>query len=184
MEHRASARPEARKRLVALVPGVVRKLRDGWPTDDAAKVRRKVFLTALYACHTEAMTAALVPTLPDDPDAIEPAPGRVATALPESGATTAEASDTLLRGDWCLFEGEPGDASLLAKFAWAAPHGTQLLFTHRDGSVAVVHTPASFGRAVQEGRARIVVEAAPLFERAMGRLLEARTLRTFSGTAA
>jgi hypothetical protein len=159
---------EARRRLVQMVPQLVRKFGDGWPADDNAKARRKVFLAALYAAHIEAMK----PQLPDLPGVEEEAAR--APAAPENAAVAADASDeadTLLRGDWCVFTGD-GSASLLAKFAWRAPHGTQLLFTYRDGSIAVIHTPASFARAAEEGRARVAVEAAPLFERAMERLVE------------
>jgi hypothetical protein len=85
----------------------------------------------------------------------------------------AGASDQLMRGDWCVFAEGEGDPALLAKFAWRAPHGTQLLFTHRDGAIAVIHTPESLGSAFRSGRARVAVEAVPLFERAMERMAEA-----------
>jgi hypothetical protein len=163
------AAPDARRRLVQLVPQLVRKFADGWPTDDGAKARRKVFLAALYALHME----ALKPPLPQLPSADED-DSLVSLAKPEprEEAKTMDDAETLLRGDWCVFEGAD-TPPLLAKFAWRAPHGTQLLFTHRDGSIAVIHTPQSFARAAQEGRARVAVEAAPLFERAMERLVEA-----------
>jgi hypothetical protein len=49
-----------------------------------------------------------------------------------------------------------------------------VLFTHRDGSIAIVHTPESLGRAFRARRARVAVDAVPLFERAMERVLDRR----------
>ena len=160
--------PDARRRLVQLVPQLVRKFAQGWPADDNAKARRKVFLAALYTAHIEAMK----PRLPDLPSVDEEMPrAPIAAADAIVVAEASDDADTLLRGDWCVFTADDG-ASLLAKFAWRAPNGTQLLFTYRDGSIAVIHTPATFARAVEQGRARVAVEAAPLFERAMEQLVE------------
>lgn len=168
---------EARRRLVQLIPELVKKIGECWPADDAGRARRKIFLTRLYHLHIE----ALKPPLPELPasgdDATPDPPAGVAPAArapaPDRAPRDeeAEAVETLMRGDWCVFTGEDSGAPLLARFAWRSPHGTQLLFTHRDGSVAVTHTPETLADAFRRERARVAVEAVPLFERAMERML-------------
>ena len=76
----------------------------------------------------------------------------------------------LVRGDWCSFktDGEP----VLARLAWRAPQRKRLLFCHRDGSTAFVYSPESLAEAFRSGRAQLAVESVPLFDRAMGRLIE------------
>jgi hypothetical protein len=168
--------PGARNRLLQVIPPLVRNLSEGWPTDESSRARRKVFLARLYELHVEALNTPFdLPEL----DADEPAPPIAATPAPDR--VQAQARDesvadveSLSRGDWCAFDGEDGEPTLLAKFAWRAPQGTQLLFTHRDGSIALIHTPESLAQAFRGGRARVAVEAIPLFERAMEKLLERR----------
>jgi hypothetical protein len=176
--------PDTRRRLLQRVPLIVRAVGDGWATDDASRARRKVFLARLYELHIEAIKA--LPDLPALDDSVTdevPAPriaipAAAAIPAPIAPHAGADAVESLMRGDWCVFAPDPAEPEgrpLLAKFAWRAPHGTQLLFTHRDGSIAVIHTPESLARAFHASEARVAVEAVPLFERAMERMLEADT---------
>ena len=166
--------PGTRNRLLQLVPRLVRSLSEGWPADEPTRARRKVFLARLYELHVEALNAPVdLPPAEEETDA----PQSAASAAPERPAAPTrdepvEAMETLQRGDWCEFEADAGAAPLLAKFAWRSPHGTQLLFTHRDGGIALIHTPESLARAFRGGHAKVAVEAVPLFERAMERIIE------------
>jgi hypothetical protein len=63
---------------------------------------------------------------------------------------------------------------VLARLAWRAPQRKRLLFSHRDGSTAFVHTPESLAEAFRTGRASLAIEAVPLFDRAMARLIDRR----------
>ncbi len=172
--------PDARRRLVQLVPQLLRRVGEGWPVDEESRARRKVFLARLYDLHIEAMNA--LPDLPhvDEPPDIPVAAREVVPERMESERRAVAAADAfvgaLMRGDWCSFVGEEGEASLLARFAWRAPHGTKLLFTHRDGAIAVIHSPTSLDRAHQLGRVQVAAEAIPLFEQAMERMLEQRAV--------
>ena len=163
-----------RNRLLQLIPRLVRNLGEGWSADEPARARRRVFLARLYELHVEALNAPIdFPSAGDAGDA----PEQDAAAATERAAAPPrdESGDdigALQRGDWCVFEGDPGQPPLLAKFAWRAPHGTQLLFAHRDGGIALIHTPLSLAHAFRGGHARVAVEAVPLFERAMERIVE------------
>jgi hypothetical protein len=169
--------PLARKRLVPLIPRLVRTIGEWWPQDDANRARRKVFLARLYTLHMDALNSTLdLPPPDEDPAGTPP---RMRVPIPDTPplAERDEAADmveALLRGDWVAFSGAEDGTTLLAKYAWRSPHGSQLLFTHRDGSIALIHTPASLAEAFRAGTAKVAVEAVPLFERAMEKLLEAR----------
>ncbi len=169
--------PGFRNRLLQAIPPLVRALSEGWATDDAARVRRKVFLARLYELHVEALNTRV--DFPFESDTADEADlrARGANTAPDRTAVAqrdvpVEDVESLQRGDWCEFAGEAGQAPLLAKFAWRAPHGTRFLFTHRDGDIAVIHTPESLGQAFRSGQAKVAIEAVPLFERAMERLIE------------
>ncbi|MEO8674386.1 MAG: DUF1631 family protein [Casimicrobiaceae bacterium] len=169
------AKPGARKRLLQLVPRLVRALDDGWPNDDASHERRAAFLARLYELHVAAMRS---PAGPPSAAELRPVP-RPGVPAPPS-ATSRDSGDdvvgvdALMRGDWCVFADEKTGAPVLARFGWLAPNGTQLLFTHRDGSIAFVYTPQALARDFHSKAAQLAVEAIPLFERAMERLLTRR----------
>jgi hypothetical protein len=78
----------------------------------------------------------------------------------------------LVRGDWCSFKNNGDGEAVLARLAWRAPQRKRLLFCHRDGSTACVHSPETLAEAFRSGRASVAVEAIPLFDRAMGRLID------------
>ena len=82
---------------------------------------------------------------------------------------------SLVRGDWVQFKGEGDGETVLARLAWRAPQRRRILFTHRDGSTAFVHTPESLADAFRNGHAVLAIEAVPLFDRAMARLVEQRS---------
>jgi hypothetical protein len=47
-----------------------------------------------------------------------------------------------------------------------------LLFTQRDGTPVHIRTPDSLADEFRHDRARVAVEAVPLFERALARLID------------
>jgi len=172
--------PAARKRLMQLVPQLVRAIREGWATDAIAQARREALLARLYDLHVGAMKA--VPEAPPVADAVPPTAVAAVAALaadaPQQAAEDQVAA--LIRGDWCVFRGAADEATVLAKLAWRAPHDTSLLFTYRDGATAFVHTPRTLAEAFGAGRATVAVEAVPLFERAIARVMEAAPAATAS----
>jgi hypothetical protein len=169
--------PGARKQLLLLIPRLVRRIAEMWPPDESTRIRRKVFLARLYELHVEAINTVVDLPPPDAEGDL--APARMESvqppAEPEPAASRADdvdATEPLIRGDWCAFAKEDDGPPLLARFAWQAPHGTQLLFSYRDGAIALIHTPESLAHAFRDGRAKPAVEAVPVFERAMEKLLD------------
>jgi hypothetical protein len=97
----------------------------------------------------------------------------VTPQLPEPDEYDAQVMG-LVRGDWCEFKPEDGDP-VLARLAWRAPQRRRILFAHRDGSTAFVHTPESLAAAFRNGRATVAIEAVPLFDRAMAQMVAQRS---------
>ncbi|TMH53011.1 MAG: DUF1631 domain-containing protein, partial [Betaproteobacteria bacterium] len=85
--------------------------------------------------------------------------------------------------DWCEFKSEDDGETVLARLAWRAPQRRRLLFSHRDGSTAFVHTPESLAEAFRSGRASLAIESVPLFERAMTSLVARRSQLAEAGAA-
>ena len=77
----------------------------------------------------------------------------------------------LARGDWVEFRSEVGQP-LLARLAWRSPERFRMLFVHRDSTPAWVRTPTDLAEEFRTGRAKVAVEAVPLFERALTCLLD------------
>ena len=107
------------------------------------------------------------------------APATATAALPELDVYEAQVY-SLVRGDWCAFKS--GGKTVLARLTWRAPQRRRLLFSHRDGSTAFVHTPESLAEAFRSRRAKLAIEAVPLFERAMTSLFASRSRQTRAAT--
>jgi hypothetical protein len=162
----------ARKRLAGMVPKLLSRLKEGWPDDPEAEARRQAMLSCLFDLHVAMLkTAPGAPSVAAAPPAAE-ATGHVEPApAPRSPDAFDDRVTTLARGDWCRFKAEDGSEAVLARLAWRAPQRKRILFCHRDGSTACVHTPESLAEAFRSGRAELAIEAVPLFDRAMGRLI-------------
>jgi hypothetical protein len=168
------ADPQARQKLMPMVPRLVRAISDDWPTDAVGAAQRKDLLAWLFEAHVRAMTLQPDPA-PASDDTGPPTVPLHALPVPETRTQPGAVAelDALLHGDWCAFNAVDDSPPLLARFAWRSPHGTQLLFTHRDGTIAVLHTSESLAALFHAGRARVVFETASLFDRAMERMIAA-----------
>jgi hypothetical protein len=176
----------ARKRLVELVPSLLRSIDSDWSAEKGAQTRRKALLSCLFDLHVRSMKA--VPGVPDSvaaaaaevlPTSAAMAPATATAALPELDVYEAQVY-SLVRGDWCAFKS--GGETVLARLAWRAPQRRRLLFSHRDGSTAFVHTPESLAEAFRSRRAKLAIEAVPLFERAMTSLFASRSRQARAAT--
>jgi hypothetical protein len=166
----------ARKRLVKLLPSLLRRIDQDWPTEDAAQARRRALLSCLFDLHLRSMKPAppISAAVLGGTSTAAADPVSVAGAVP--GPDEFDEQVQLLgRGDWCEFTGEGDGETVLAKLAWHAPQRRRLLFSNRDGSVVFVHTLESLADAFRSGQATLAIEAIPLFERAMTRLVASRS---------
>lgn len=171
----------ARKRLVELVPSLLRSIDSDWSGEQDAQARREALLSCLFDLHVRSMKA-----VPGVPDSVASAAAEALAMSAAIAPVTITAAPTefdvyeaqvqsLVRGDWCAFKGEGKGKTVLARLAWRAPQRRRMLFSHRDGSTAFVHTPESLAEAFRSRRAKLAIEAVPLFERAMTRLVASRS---------
>jgi hypothetical protein len=185
---------EERKRLVAMLPNLLKRLHGGlqnvgWEAGD-----REQFMGNLVEAHAAAVKPSLA-TEPMPTTAVSAAAalaaeeahaqGDVETAakaraLAEAMAPApppspepridvvqdhfAELAATLERGMWIEFEGEDGQLAF-AKLAWVSPLRGTYLFTNRQGQKAVSLTADELADRFRNDRARLV-EAEPLVDRA------------------
>jgi hypothetical protein len=176
----------ARKRLVELLPPLLRSIDRDWPIEEEAQARRRALLACLFDLHLRSMKAipnpAAVALAGVQALAAEADPATAAAALSKPDECDQQVQ-SLRRGDWCEFKGEGDGETVLARLAWRAPQRRRLLFSHRDGSTAFIHTPESLAEAFRSGRAALAIEAVPMFERAMTRLVASRSQSAVAGAA-
>jgi hypothetical protein len=157
----------ARKKLASQLPVLLRSIDRDWSADDDAQARRKALLSSLFELHLSSLRA------PSEGAPAKAAPAPAIPAAPEPDEYDERVLG-LVRGDWCEFKGDSGEP-ILARLAWRAPQRRRILFSHRDGSTAFVHTPESLAEAFRSGRAVLAVEAVPLFDRAMAQMVAQRS---------
>jgi len=167
----------AKNKLAASLPRLLKRIDRDWPSDPDAQARREALISCMLDLHLRAIRAANeLPGAQAQSAAAVFANATVSPPPPEPDEFDAQVIG-LVRGDWVEFRGE--GETVLARLAWRAPQRRRLLFTHRDGRTAFVHTPQSLAALFRNGRAVLAIEAAPLFDRAMAKLVDER-----QGTAA
>ncbi|MEO5700426.1 MAG: DUF1631 domain-containing protein [Casimicrobiaceae bacterium] len=184
---------EDRKRLVALLPSLLKRMTVGlqnvpWTGND-----RERFMANLVEAHAAAVKPSLAtaasPTLfvaeqaraeaeqakaagdtaaaakaEELAQAMAPA-GPAMVEVPEIVADQfLEIAQSLERGTWVEFEDDDGQLSF-AKLAWVSPLRGTYLFTNRQGQKAMSMTANDLAQRFREDRARLV-EAEPLIDRA------------------
>ena len=169
----------ARKKLATRLPQLLRSIDRDWSTEAEAQARRQALLSSLFELHLSSLRAASEAAPGDG------SPARVATVTPAQPEPDEydEQVMALVRGDWCEFKPEDGEP-VLARLAWRAPQRRRILFAHRDGSTAFVHTPESLAAAFRNGRVTVAIEAVPLFDRAMSQMVAQRSAPQPRGHAA
>jgi len=186
------ATPDERKRLVVMLPAMLRRLQEGLARGALAEAERDGFFGALVDCHAIAVKAGLrgLAALPDATGA-PPAEGysleravvpagevqveEIRLRGPRGGAllnvfTRTGIWSNLARGTWVEFSGEAAEA-WRARLTWISPNKGVYLFTnpasaHRATSIS----PEALAEKMRLGEAR-VLDAAPLVGRAVGSML-------------
>ena len=188
------ASPDERKRLVSMLPGMLRRLHDGFARASISETERDVFFGSLVDCHAQAVKAGLrglaaipQPAAPapanEDPRIereIVPAAGirveEIRLRATQNGVvrnvfTRSGIWTNLQRGTWVEFRDDLGVVSR-ARLTWVSPNKGVYLFTNpAAGLSALSISPDALAEQMRRGEAR-VLDAAPLVERAVGSMLE------------
>ena len=190
VEPKASA--DDRKRLVAMLPTLLRTLNDGFAHAKEPAERRDAFLAALVDCHAGAVKAGLkgivpmpevvIPPVPEAPRierAVLPAGGvqveQIRLKAPRGGMvrnlfTRTGIWTNVQRGSWVEFS-RGDDAATRARLTWISPNKGVYLFTNpAAGSAAISISPEALAEQMRLGEARLL-DAAPLVDRAVDSLL-------------
>jgi hypothetical protein len=170
----AKERTGQKARLTRMIPTLIGALRQGCIAVGAPAARTKPFFDALYPLHIAALRPPATETAPSSP------PGAPAAAEPAPAAATPRSSvpdnlhdfvNDMVVGTWLAFVGDDG-VTVNARLAWASPLRTKYLFTSRSRRHAFVHSPEELSWALGAGRARVIVEPVPLFDRAVSTALD------------
>ncbi len=185
--------PDERKRLVVMLPGMLRRLHEGFARAAVPDAERDQFLGALVDCHANAVKSGMrglgaVPT--PEPAALVEETRIEREIVPAAGIEVEEVRlrssrdgivrnvftrtgiwSNLQRGTWVEFTRE-GTAPMRARLTWVSPNKGVYLFTNpATGKAALSISPDALAEHMRLGEAR-VLDAAPLIERAVGSMLE------------
>jgi len=183
-----------RKRLVTMLPGMLRQVAEALVRGGLAEDRRRHFFSTLVDSHATAVKAGLrgMALLPE-----VPAPGEAQAAAPQLERSMVPAGElqveeirlraprgratrnvftrtgiwtNLQRGTWVEFVSAAG-AALRARLTWISPAKGVYLFTNPlCASNAVSISPDALAEQMRVGHAR-VIDDAPLLDRAVGSML-------------
>jgi hypothetical protein len=186
--------PEERKRLVTMLPAMLRHLHDGLRRAKASDAERDAFLGSLVDSHAAAVKAglrglAIVPEAPPPPPPIEPVSieSELITAagdvrVEEIRLKTARGSQirnvftrtgiwtNLQRGTWVEFTRRTHDA-VRARLTWISPNKGVYLFTNPMSEASAMSiSPEALAEQMRLGHARVLGDAA-LMDRAVDSMM-------------
>ena len=185
--------PEDRKRLVVMLPGMLKHLQCGLVRGAMNEARREAFLGELVDCHALAVKAGLrglaalpEPSVPAPPEEaklereILPAGDiqveEIRLRAPRGAAvrnvfTRAGIWTNLPRGTWVEFT-RPEGPPVRARLNWISPNKGVYLFTNpASGAHAMSVSPEALAEQMRLGEARVIGEAA-LVDRAVDSMLQ------------
>jgi hypothetical protein len=171
----AKERTGQKARLAKLVPSIIRSLRTGAAAVKVAADRVQPFLDVIYKMHM----AAIKPKAAEAAKSIAvSAPSEEITirndAMPAIGNVHDFVNDMVV-GTWLAF-GKEGKTTN-ARLSWVSPLRSKYIFTSRARTKAIVVTPEELAWQLGAGRANLVVEPVPLFDRAVSAALDTLAAR-------
>jgi hypothetical protein len=192
VEPKASA--EDRKRLVVMLPGMLKRIHHGLARAAMPESARDSFLGSLVDCHAAAVKAGLrgLAVVPDPLLAPVPQDAKLEREILPAGPnlhveeirlkkatggivrnvfTRTGIWTNLQRGTWVEFARE-GGAATRARLTWISPNKGVYLFTNpMSGANAVSISPEALAEQMRLGEARMIDDA-PLVDRAVDSMLE------------
>ena len=185
--------PDDRKRLVTMLPGMLKRMQLGMERGEMTQEERGVFLGALVDCHAAAMKAGVrgLAAVPPSPAPLaQPEPPEIERATvpvgdirieeirlraPREPAVRNVFTRTgiwthLQRGTWVEFAAAEGVRGR-ARLTWVSPNKGVYLFTNPfTCAPAVSVSPDALAEQMRRGEAR-VIDDSPLTERAVDSML-------------
>jgi hypothetical protein len=161
----AKERTAQKARLTKMIPTLIRGLREGIVARGVDADRAKRFLDELYRLHM----SAIKPPPPPDPATVAPA-APVAPSDSHKVSNVYDFVSEMPAGTWLAFrrEGE----TINARLTWVSPLRSKYVFTSRARRRAFVFSPEELAYELGSGRAALVVEPVPLFDRAVSAALD------------
>jgi len=160
---------------------MIRNLRAGAAAVNVGDERVKPLLDAMYQLHMAAIKPAGAESA-DDARAPAVAAAANNAANVEAGAPVSAAAPAprianvhdfvaeMVVGTWLAFG--RGDKTVNARLSWISPMRSKYLFTTRERSRAIVATPEDLAWQLGAGKATLIVEPVPLFDRAVSAALD------------
>lgn len=165
--------------LTKMIPGLITGLRRGCTAVAVDSERAKSFFDALYGLHMAALkpgavaVAAVAPARTAGDGA--PATTQAQAPVPQSTALAAPVNvhdfvSEMAVGTWLTFG--IGATPVNARLSWVSPLRSKYVFTSRSRTQAFVFSPEELAFELGTGRASLVVEPVPLFDRAVSAALD------------
>lgn len=129
---------EARRRLVQILPALLRGLRDGLEAAGFPAQQREVFFAQLVKLHAAAVKAGMAPAAaqPPGPAAAPEPPRPEVRPEPERPSPAMAVVADLARGCWMDIRDDDGELRRV-RLSWISPARTMYLFTNRQGERAM-----------------------------------------------
>lgn len=188
------ADPDERRRLVQSLPGLLRRLNQGFDTAETHPADKLALLNGLFDLHAQWIKPGATPAAPPPVRQWVPGEGSANDAVPAPEVVTEhlehdglEYEDVSLnvpahlaiadegrvaelkRGDWVEFR-QPDGSFARMRLNWVSPQRGIYLFTNPGSPRATSIAPDALALQLARGDARRV-DAAPMFERAVNQAL-------------
>jgi len=160
----AKDRTAQKARLTKMIPALIGALRKGAQALQVPAERAKAFFDALYQLHI----AAIKPKEPEPGTAGAASEGPATRPLPV--ANVNDYVNEMVPGTWLQFRTDKG--AINARLTWISPLRTKYIFTSRSRSRAFIYSPEDLAYELGAGRAMLIVEPVPLFDRAVSAALD------------
>jgi len=164
----AKDRTAQKARLTKMIPALIGALRRGAQALQVPADRAKGFFDALYQLHIAAIKPKEPPPAAAGDAASVAAEGPVTRPLPV--ANVHDYVNEMVPGTWLKFSTESGPIN--ARLTWISPLRTKYIFTSRSRSRAFIYSPEDLAYELGAGRAMLIVEPVPLFDRAVSAALD------------
>lgn len=159
----AKERNAQKTRLAKMVPKLIGSLRKGVLAMHVEPARANLFFEAIYALHV----AAISPRARVAGDASASLPA-------ESASRVVDVHDfvgDIAVGTWVSFTVEDG-ATLAARLTWVSPLRGKYIFANHTPARILRFTAEELAYELGTGRAKVIVEPVPLFDRAVSTALD------------